>query len=361
MVKSNMYRNFGLFVGVLISCCLIGCGNRTSQEESEIIYEHALQPVDEEETINLILENENIPDDLIETLSNRDQSYLLNYAIDEIIQSIISLDTDSLYKYVDEETCDRVIPLLNGIKESEIDLQWWEDIMGTCKYFPADGILLRKDSDYTFAKWYTDQCTDGVSPFEYGYLDEYMTSDIAYDLYEQYYKDAPYSEFKIDQDFVSFEVVDGQLKTSNINYLLQDESLEDILSNFGENGGENEDGSKIEYIRLLFGYQQLEDRYSENYEDFSFYEEKSLNNLMSDDTIFSLPQETIDMYNKMLSAAEVLRDNETVYYAFPYYYTDTEDENDMYNCVLMLDVRENVEDKINFEKLNVLFDNLYYF
>ena len=100
MVKSNMYRNFGLFVGVLISCCLIGCGNRTSQEESEIIYEHALQPVDEEETINLILENENIPDDLIETLSNRDQSYLLNYAIDEIIQSIISLDTDSLYKYV---------------------------------------------------------------------------------------------------------------------------------------------------------------------------------------------------------------------------------------------------------------------
>lgn len=131
----------------------------------------------------------------------------INFHNKLIFDAIQTLDISILEKYTDESSVEAVEALRN-IKNDATYRSLFEKSFADFRYIPSINYILVKSTTYTFGKWYSDCEENGGCPVN---SVQELTNQQVDEIYEKYYKDAPYTAGPFNSHRVYSRIVDGKI------------------------------------------------------------------------------------------------------------------------------------------------------
>lgn len=145
-------------------------------------------------------ENGNFPS--VDELTDAEKKYLQVELYDQVLQAAIDLDMETLRKYTKSQ-------YLYGFEQIFANPEFkdmYKKTIGTYIYLPESEYIVAKDTTYVFAKWHTDL---HINKMDIPKDITDITMEQANNIYENYYKDAPYNGFDFERNSFAVSIEDG--------------------------------------------------------------------------------------------------------------------------------------------------------
>lgn len=201
-----------LIVTMLFGLCACGSVNNTDNTNNE-----TANITDKNDKDNTLSNSEEITEILYPDTMRKNGEYPeniqeltdeeINFHNKLIFDAIQTLDISILERYTDEKSASAVEALKN-IKNDATYKQLFEKSFSDFRYIPSINYMLAKSTTYTFGKWYEDCEKEGSCPVN---SVQDLTNQQVDEIYEKYYKEAPYTAAPFNSHCVYSRIVDGKI------------------------------------------------------------------------------------------------------------------------------------------------------